>query len=125
MHNAPVSVQARSSGTRIDTGPFPAGCTVNSHRSCRPSTRLAPVTVPSLTSSAWSRIDAAVIVTSALNDSRKLNGLDPSCDAGRFSNDAVSGGNTCCSLAPGSSRICTSTTCPRLQFSPVFCHWRR
>ena len=46
VQSAPVSVQARSSGTRIDTAPVPAGSTVTSHRSERLSTRRALVTVP-------------------------------------------------------------------------------
>ena len=125
VQSAPVSVQARSAGTRIDTAPLPAGCTVNSQRSFRPSTRLAPVTVPPLTRSAWSRIAAGSIVTSSLNDSRKVNGFDPSCDAGRFSKDAVSGArDRCFPKAPGASRICNWTVSPAFHSRFVFHHPR-
>ena len=91
VHSAPVSVQARSCGTRIDTGPGPAGSTVSSHRSLRSSTPAASVTVPPLTSSAWSRMSSGVISTSALNVIRNVNALDPSWLAGMSSRVTVRG----------------------------------
>ena len=78
VHSAPVSVHARFSGTRMDTAPVPAGSTVSSHRSERPSTRVAFVTVAPLTVSAWSRMFSGVTSTSALNAIWKLNALEPS-----------------------------------------------
>ena len=56
VHTAPVSPQARSPGSAIETASRPSGSTVISHRSCRPFTRRAPVTSPSSTSKASSRI---------------------------------------------------------------------
>ena len=78
VQSAPVSVQARFTGTRMDTAPFPAGSSVSSHRSERPSTRVASVTVAPLTIRAWSRMFSGVMSTSALNAIRNVNALDPS-----------------------------------------------
>ena len=89
VQSAPVSVQARSCGTRIDTGPVPAGSTVSSHRSLRPSTRRASLTVPPVTASAWSLMLRREILTSSLNAIRKVNAFDPSWLAGMSSNAAV------------------------------------
>ena len=91
VHSAPVSVHARSCGTRIDTGPVPAGSSVSSHRSLRPSIIAAAVTVPPVTVSAWSRMASGVISTSALNAIRNVNALDPSWLAGKSSSVAVRG----------------------------------
>ena len=91
VHSAPVSVHARSCGARIDTGPLPAGSSVSSHRSLRPSTPVAFVTVPPATTSAWSFMSCGEIVTSALNAIRKVKGFVPSWLVGKSSSVAVRG----------------------------------
>ena len=56
VHTAPVVPQSRPPFSVIVTASRESGSTVISHRSCRPSTRRAPVTSPSSTSKASSRI---------------------------------------------------------------------
>ena len=94
-------MQARSNGTRIDTAPVPAGSTVSSHRSERPSTWVAFVTVPPATVNAWSRMSSGVISTSALNAIRNVNALDPSWFDGVSCNVAVRGSAAVAGAVPG------------------------
>ena len=91
VHSAPASVHARPGGTRIDTAPLPDGASVSSHRSLRPSTRAASVTVAPLTASAWSRMSAGVISTSSLKATQTLKALEPSWLAGAPWKPAISG----------------------------------
>ena len=91
VHTAPASAQSRSGGSEIPISPAPDGVTSMLHRSARPSTRAAPVTVPPVTVSASSRMAAALTATSSLNSIRNRNAVSPSCSDGSPSNSAVSG----------------------------------
>ena len=127
VHSAPASVHARSSGVSIDTAPLPVGSSVSSHRLFSPSTRSAPVTVPPLTTNAWSRMSSGVISTSSVNAIRNVNALDPSCDNGTFSNAAISGSAAVARPTPSAAFVIQSwytlrlkAVCPStLAFGPM------
>ena len=79
---APRSAQGRPGRTSTVTSAFESGSIVRSHRSSRPATRFAAVTVPPVTSTPASRISSAVIASASLNWICTVNALDPSCVAG-------------------------------------------
>ena len=75
VQTAPASAQSRPGGNTIPIAPAPDGVTVMLHRSARPSTCEAAVTVPPVTVSAWSRMSAALVATASLNAIRKVNAV--------------------------------------------------
>ena len=97
VHTAPAVPQARLPGSVTVTALREPGSTVISHRSWRPSTRRAPVTLPSVTVKDSPREDSPrevlrLISMSSLKTTRKVKAPSPSCSSGRSSNEAVSSG---------------------------------
>ena len=114
VHSAPAVPHLRSAMSTMPMFPVPSGVTVISHRSLRPSTRLAPVTLPPLTSNALSRTSPSLFAMSSLKLRRKVNAVTPSWSSGRPSKLAVSAAasSTCAALSGSSVPVhsrCTSS----------------
>ena len=119
VHSAPAVPHSRFAASTMVMFPVPSGVTVISHRSLRPSTRLAPVTLPPLTSNALSRTSTSPFAMSSLSTSRKVNGVSPSWVAGVASTCPVSGAASSSCAALSGSPVhcrCTSSSWSGLQF---------
>ena len=128
MHTAPGVPQARPPSSVTVTSPIEPGLTVTSHRSLRPSTRFAPVTLPPATDTDWSRNVRKLIEMPSLNAILSLNGLDSSCSAGACTKLAVSGATAASTTGPATVAagvlVNSRRFPPRVQIAPETAHSR-